>query len=61
VRLDDLSDPERPARLQQQIVFVRRVNEEGFPGRLATDDEDVVCDRADDKAMDRHLAVLVVE
>ncbi len=49
------------AQLQEQAVFVGRVDQHGLPRPGAADDEDVVVDGPDDGAGDGDLAVLVVE
>jgi hypothetical protein len=53
-------DAGRPAHLEQQLVLVGGVQEDGLPGRLVPHDEHVVLERADDELVDADVGVLEV-
>ena len=46
-----------PADLEQQLVLVGGVEEDGITGALAAHDEDVVLERTDDELVDAHVGV----
>jgi ABC-type ATPase involved in cell division len=60
VGFQHFSDPERPAQLEQLLVLVRRVEQDGIAGVLATDDENVVVHRADHQPVHLDLGILVM-
>ncbi len=60
VGLYDASHAEVAAQLEQLLVLVGGIDEEGLSGLLAPHDEDVVVHRPDDHLVNLDLAVLVV-
>ena len=60
VGLDDLAHAEALAELEQLLVLVGGVDEQGVAGLPAAHDEDVVVQRSDDDLVDLDLLVLVV-
>ena len=61
VGLDHLADAEVAAELEQALVLVGGVDQQGVAGLAATDDVDVVVHRADHHAVDLDGGVLVVD
>ena len=60
VRGEHPPDAGGPAHLEEQLVLVGRVDDDGLAGALAADDEHVVLDRADDELLDPDGGGLVV-
>ena len=54
------ADARGPAHLEEQLVLVRGVDEDGVAARLVADDEHVVLERADDDLVDPDVGGLVV-
>ncbi len=60
VGLEHLAHVEPAAQVEQLVVLVGGVEQDGLAGLFASQDEDVVVDRSDDELVDLSLAVLVV-
>ena len=60
VGLEHLANPEPAAQVEQLVVLVGRVEQDGVAGLLAAQHVDVVVHRPDDHLMDLGLAVLVM-
>jgi hypothetical protein len=61
VGLEDAADVERLRQLEQLLVLVGRVEQDGVARRLAAEDEHVVVVRADHELVDLELVVLEVQ